>query len=302
MTHYSPIRPPFADARVPRHFDDGRFHRWRLEHRIILHRTDEAMVCALRFTPPEAELLQWQAGAMAEIRVSPAPSRGRQRDLRAISLPIAGGILVAPHVAAALLPSGVDWGGPSHPTARLPIASIAADGALDLVLIHRPAHECPKLGTVTRHLLGGGHADIRIADMVPPPALDPAITIACDLDGLSTLRAVLRDRASRALPPPTVATTVDPMLLDRVLRADAPRCRVARIRATDLHSTCIDLAHHLAARLDDGTPILIAGGATGLITHVETLLRARFGDTAFDALIAERRWRRYRADAQAVTG
>ena len=326
MTHYSPIRPPFADARVPLRFDDGRFHRWRLEHRIILERTADAMVCALRFTPPEPDLLQWKAGAMAEItylsppargrgrgracqgqvttfdRPSPNPSREREGNLVPITLPIAGGILVAPHVATALLPSGFAWSGPPRPTIRLPIASIAADGALDLILVHRPAQQSPAIATVMRHLLGSGDADLRIADIAPPRVTDPALTIACDLDGLASLRAILHDRATRGLAPPAVATTIDPVLLQRVLSKDLPRRRIARIRTTDPQAACIDIAHYLTARLDDGAPVLIAGAAAGFITPVETLLRARFGDTAFDAMLAAGTWRRYPADAQAVAG
>ncbi|AHE57121.1 hypothetical protein [Sphingomonas sanxanigenens] len=314
MTHYSPIRPPLAGARMPLRFDDGRFHRWRLEQRIILDRTAEAMVCALRFTPPEADLPQWKAGAMAEITYLSPPARGRSRerscqgkgkwagDLVPITLPIAGGIVVAPHVAAALLPSGFAWRAPPRPTIRLPIASIATDGALDLILVHRPAQQSPAVATVMRHLLGSGDADLRIADTATPRTTDPALTIACDIDGLATLRAILRDRAVRGLPTPAIATTVDPVLLDRALGEDLPPRRVARIRTTDAQAACVDIAHHLAARIDDGTPVLIAGAAAGLITPVESLLRARFGDTAFDAMLAGGLWRRYPAEGQAVAG
>ncbi|MGF7150447.1 hypothetical protein FHS96_004105 [Sphingomonas zeicaulis] len=219
-----------------------------------------------------------------------------------ITLPIAGGVLVAPHVAAALLPSGFAWSGPPRPTIRLPIASIAADGALDLILVHRPAQQSPAVATVMRHLLGSGDADLRIADVAPPRITDPALTIACDLDGLASLRAILRDRAGRGLPSPAIATTVDPVLLQRVLGEDLPRRRVARIRTIDPQAARVDIAHHLAARCDDGAPVLIVGAAAGFITPVETLLRARFGVTAFDAMLAAGTWRRYPADAQAVAG
>lgn len=322
MTLYSPIRPPVADARIPLRFDDGRFRRWRLEHRIILDRIDDAMVCALRFAPPEGDEQRWKPGAMAEIAYLSPPARGRgrrwayqdaaqstdmpspkrERNLVPITLPIAGGILVAPHVAAALLPSGFGWSGPPRPTIRLPIASIAADGTLDLILVHRPAQESPMIGTVMRHLLGGAHADLRIADIAPPRATDPALTLACDIDGLATLRAILRDRAARALLPPAIATTIGPVLLDRALGEDLPRRRVARIRTADAHAAWIDIAHHLAGRIDDGTPVLIAGAAAGFITPVETLLRARFSDAMFDAMLADGRWRRYPAEAVAVAG
>ena len=286
--------PPFAKAQPARRatlhlFGKDRFQRWQLEQRFFVERLgDRGTICTLRFRSPEPACLRWIAGDWAEIRLG-SPHH-REIPAAIVARP---NVIVAPHVTAALLPRDFVWrpvAPPAWPSpVRLPIASVATDGFLDLLLVQHPAAGRAADCQVTRHLLAGLEADIRLVPSTePPPGRHHPLLLASDHHGLGLVRAVARER--RGVRAPTdIATTVPRPLLLRILGDASDDIALHGMPTVAL----TPLARTLAEALTAGTTVIIAGSASDFVAPVEALVRATIGSIGFDRLIATRRWCRH---------